>query len=67
MNVDLNTAMTIANKMVKPWQYTTMILSAVIAGLLYHIVTATTVINSDVTAEDVTATKLESTLDAKVN
>lgn len=67
MNVELNTAMTIANRMVKPWQYATMILASVIAGLLYHIITAGTAIDSKVIAEDLTASKLENTLDAKVD
>lgn len=56
--VELDVALRIANKMCKPWQYATVVLSLVTLGLLYTIITAEVVADSTVEATGITAESL---------
>lgn len=58
--VELSKAMEIANKMVKPWQWTTIILSGVIAVLFVIIILTDTDVDSSVEASKLTAESLVS-------
>lgn len=58
--VELSKAMEIANKMVKPWQWTTIILSGVIAVLFVIIILTDTDVGSSVEASKLTAESLVS-------
>lgn len=58
--VELSKAMEIANKMVKPWQWTTIILSGVIAVLSVIIILTDTDVDSSVEASKLTAESLVS-------
>lgn len=58
--VELSKAMEIANKMVKPWQWTTIILSGVIAVLSVIIILTDTDVDSSVKASKLTAESLVS-------
>lgn len=58
--VELSKAMEIANKMVKPWQWTTIILSGVIAVLSVIIILTDTDVDSPVEASKLTAESLVS-------
>lgn len=56
--IELNTALKIANKMCKPWQYATVVLTIVVAGLLYTIVTAEVTADTNVEAKGITVESL---------
>lgn len=56
--ITLETALKIANKMCKPWQYATIVLSLVTLGLLYTIITAEVDADSTVEATGITAESL---------
>ena len=56
--IELETALKIANRMCKPWQYATIVLSLVTLGLLYTIITAEVVADSTVEATGITAESL---------
>lgn len=56
--IEFETALRIANKMCKPWQYATVVLSFVTLGLLYTIITAEVVADSTVEATGITAESL---------
>lgn len=58
--VELSKAMEIANKMVKPWQWITIILSGVIAVLSVIIILTDTDVDSSVKASKLTAESLVS-------
>lgn len=58
--VELSKAMEIANKMVKPWQWTTIILSGVIAVLSVINILTDTDVDSSVEASKLTAESLVS-------
>lgn len=58
--VELSKAMEIANKMVKPWQWTTIILSGVIAVLSVIIILTDTDVDSSAKASKLTAESLVS-------
>lgn len=58
--VELSKAMEIANKMVKPWQWTTIILSGVIAVLSVIIILIDADVDSSVEASKLTAESLVS-------
>lgn len=58
--VELSKAMEIANKMVKPWQWTTIILSGVIAVLSVIIILIDTDVDNSVEASKLTAESLVS-------
>lgn len=56
--VEFDTALKIANKMCKPWQYATIVLSLITLGLLYTIITAEVVADSTIEATGITAESL---------
>ena len=56
--IELETALKIANRMCKPWQYATIVLSLVTLGLLYTTITAEVVADSTVEATGITAESL---------
>ena len=58
--VELSKAMEIANKMVKPWQWTTIILSGVITVLSVIIILIDVDVDSSVEASKLTAESLVS-------
>lgn len=58
--VELSKAMEIANKMVKPWQWTTIILSGVIAVLSVIIILTDTDVDGSIEASKLTAESLVS-------
>lgn len=56
--IDLDTAYKIADRMVKPWQWTTAVLSLTVAGLITYILLSKTVTTAEVNAEDIQASLL---------
>lgn len=58
--IDLETAYKIADRMVKPWQWTTLVLSLTVIGLLVYILLSETVAITEINAEDLQAAVLSS-------
>lgn len=56
--IDLETAYKIADRMVKPWQWTTLVLSLTVIGLLTTILLSYTDVESSIKASDITAKSL---------
>ena len=56
--IDLDTAYKIADRMVKPWQWATAVLSLTVAGLITYILLSKTVTTAEVNAEDIQASLL---------
>ena len=56
--VDIDTAYKIADRMVRPWQWATVVLSLTVAGLLYIIMSSSLDVDNSVKAEEVTAKSL---------
>lgn len=59
--VDIDTAYKIADRMVRPWQWATIVLSLTVAGLLYAIISSSLAVDNSVKAEEVTAKSLTTT------
>lgn len=58
--IDTETAYKIADRMVKPWQWTTLVLSLTVIGLLIYILRSETVAITEITAKDLQAAALSS-------
>lgn len=59
--VDLDTAYKIADRMVRPWQWATLVLSLTVIGLLTYLLLSNTVAIAEINAEDIQAAVLNST------
>lgn len=59
--MDFNEAYKIGDRMAKPWQWATAILSAVVAGLLYVIIASEISVDNSVEASKITADSLITT------
>lgn len=59
--LSIDEAYKIGDRMAKPWQWATIILSAVVAGLLYVIATASLDVDNKLQAEEVVAKSLTTT------
>lgn len=59
--VDIDTAYKIADRMVRPWQWATIVLSLTVAGLLYTIISSSLDVDNGVKAEEVTAKSFTTT------
>lgn len=56
--IDLDTAYRIGDRMARPWQWATAVLSLTVAGLLYIIMSSSLDVDNSVKAEEVTAKSL---------
>lgn len=56
--IDTETAFKIADRMVKPWQWATLVLSLTVIGLLTTILLSYTDVESSIKASDITAKSL---------
>lgn len=59
--MDFSEAYKIGDRMAKPWQWATAILSAVVAGLLYVIIASEISVDNSVEASNITADSLITT------
>jgi hypothetical protein len=58
--IELSEAYKMADRMAKPWQYATVVLTGVLAMVLTYLLASETSVDVVNTAKDVTATMLES-------
>ena len=63
--IDLDTAYKIADRMVRPWQWTTAVLSLTVIGLITYILLSKTVTTAEVNAEDIQASLLSTVTSIK--
>lgn len=58
--IDLDTAYIICDKMARPWQRTTAVLSLTVIGLLTYLLLSNAVVVAEINAEDIQAAVLNS-------
>lgn len=58
--IDIDTAYKIGDRMARPWQRATAVLSLTVAGLLAYLLLSNTVVVAEINAEDIKAAVLNS-------